>query len=118
MLNKMGIKARNAAAVLAKSTDAQRIAALLRMSENLMDDTELILAANQEDLTAAAGTGMTQAMLDRLALTPKRVTVMAQALRETAALPDPLGEISGKIRVQMACKSIACLFPWVSLLDF
>lgn len=93
MLNKMGIKARNAAAVLAKSTDAQRIAALLRMSENLMDDTELILAANQEDLTAAAGTGMTQAMLDRLALTPKRVTVMAQALRETAALPDPLGEI-------------------------
>ena len=93
MLNKMGIKARNAAAVLAKSTDAQRIAALLRMSENLMDDTELILAANQKDLTAAAGTGMTQAMLDRLALTPKRVTVMAQALRETAALPDPLGEI-------------------------
>lgn len=93
MLEKMGIKARNAAAVLAKSTDAQRIAALLRMSENLMDDTELILAANQEDLTAAAGTGMTQAMLDRLALTPKRVTVMAQALRETAALPDPLGEI-------------------------
>ena len=93
MLEKMGIKARNAAAVLAKSTDAQRIAALLRMSENLMDDTELILAANQKDLTAAAGTGMTQAMLDRLALTPKRVTVMAQALRETAALPDPLGEI-------------------------
>ena len=93
MLNKMGIKARNAAAVLAKSTDAQRIAALLRMSENLMDDTELILAANQKDLTAAAGTGMTQAMLDRLALTPKRVTAMAQALRETAALPDPLGEI-------------------------
>lgn len=93
MLKEMGIKAKNAAAVLAKSTDAQRIAALLRMSENLMDDTELILAANQEDLTAAAGTGMTQAMLDRLALTPKRVTVMAQALRETAALPDPLGEI-------------------------
>lgn len=93
MLKEMGIKAKNAAAVLAKSTDAQRIAALLRMSENLMDDTELILAANQKDLTAAAGTGMTQAMLDRLALTPKRVTVMAQALRETAALPDPLGEI-------------------------
>lgn len=93
MLKEMGIKAKNAAAVLVKSTDAQRIAALLRMSENLMDDTELILAANQKDLTAAAGTGMTQAMLDRLALTPKRVTVMAQALRETAALPDPLGEI-------------------------
>ncbi|HPY43906.1 MAG TPA: glutamate-5-semialdehyde dehydrogenase [Clostridia bacterium] len=93
MLKEMGIKAKNAAAVLAKSTDAQRIAALLRMSENLMDDTELILAANQKDLTAAAGTGMTQAMLDRLALTPKRVTAMAQALRETAALPDPLGEI-------------------------
>jgi len=93
MLKEMGIKAKNAAAVLAKSTDAQRIAALLRMSENLMDDTELILAANQEDLTAAAGTGMTQAMLDRLALTPKRVTAMTQALRETAALPDPLGEI-------------------------
>ena len=93
MLEKMGIKARNAAAVLAKSTDAQRIAALLRMSENLMDDTELILAANQKDLTAAAGTGMTQAMLDRLALTPKRVTFMVQALGETAALPDPLGEI-------------------------
>ena len=93
MLEKMGIKARNAAAVLAKSTDAQRIAALLRMSENLMDDTELILAANQKDLTAAAGTGMSQAMLDRLALTPKRVTFMVQALGETAALPDPLGEI-------------------------
>jgi glutamate-5-semialdehyde dehydrogenase len=92
MLEEMGIKARQAAAVLVKSKDELRTGALLRMAECLTEDLELILDANQKDLVAAAKTGMAQAMMDRLALTPARVNGMAQGLRETAALPDPLGE--------------------------
>jgi glutamate-5-semialdehyde dehydrogenase len=93
MLKEMGIKARQAAVVLAESTDELRAGALIRMAERLVEDTEHILIANRRDLEAAAQTGMAQAMMDRLALTPDRVNGMAQGLREAAALPDPLGEI-------------------------
>ncbi len=57
------------------------------------------MAANQQDLDAAPGFGLTDAAVDRLRLTPRGSQAMAAALEEIAALPEPVGEIiSSSIR--------------------
>ncbi|KAF1015758.1 MAG: Gamma-glutamyl phosphate reductase [Stenotrophomonas maltophilia] len=53
-----------------------------------------ILAANARDLAAARDKGIGTAMLDRLALDPGRLLAMADAVREVAALPDPVGQVT------------------------
>src|SRR3546814_8100786 len=50
-----------------------------------------IAGANAKDMAAARGKGLTDALLDRLALTPDRIEVMARGVEEVAALPDPVG---------------------------
>jgi len=64
------------------------------MAVALEADAEPILAANSQDIEAARAKGIGSAMLDRLALNPQRLAGVAQALREVAALPDPVGEIT------------------------
>jgi glutamate-5-semialdehyde dehydrogenase len=82
-----------AQAVAALSTDAKN--ALLRtMADALEADADAILAANAEDLQAAEAKGTGSAMLDRLRLDPQRLAGIAQALREVAALPDPVGLVT------------------------
>ena len=82
-----------AQAVAALSSDAK--AALLRaMAEALEADADVILAANAGDLDAARAKGISGAMLDRLALDPARLGGIANALREVAALPDPVGQVT------------------------
>lgn len=79
--------------VAALSTDAKN--ALLRaMADALQADADAILAANAEDLRAAQAKGIGSAMLDRLMLNPQRLAGIADALREVAELPDPVGLIT------------------------
>ena len=77
-------------AYAATSTDKKN-ALLLAMADRLLLDTEAILAANREDLDAAAENGVPGPMLDRLKLTEDRLAGIAAALRDVAALPDPIG---------------------------
>lgn len=70
-------------------TDAKN-AALEAMAVALVAASPAILAANRRDLDAARGR-VSDVMLDRLALTPTRLTDMAKGMREVAALPDPVG---------------------------
>jgi glutamate-5-semialdehyde dehydrogenase len=72
--------------------------ALLAMADALVDDATGIEAANGKDLAAGREKGLSDAMLDRLALDAPRIGKMADALREIAALPDPVGEITGMTR--------------------
>lgn len=73
--------------------------ALERMAHSFEEHYELLALENQKDLDAAESNGLTAAMTDRLRLTPERVRAMARALREIAALPDPVGEIDNvKVR--------------------
>ena len=58
----------------------------------LVDQTDTILAANALDIDAAPGYGLTDAQTDRLRLTVDRIAGIAQALKEIAVLPDPVGE--------------------------
>lgn len=82
-----------AQAVAALPTEAKN--ALLRAMAHALDaDAASILAANAEDLRAAAEKGTAGAMLDRLKLDPQRLAGIANALREVAALPDPVGVVT------------------------
>jgi glutamate-5-semialdehyde dehydrogenase len=80
--------ARAASHVLARTTDADRNAALRAMAASLRSRARDILAANAADLAACTGTA---AFRDRLALTEARVDAMAVGLEDIASLPDPLG---------------------------
>ena len=75
---------------IARLSTAQKNAALQAMADALLSHKEAILAANALDLEAAKGT-VSDVMLDRLQLSPERITAMAQGIREVAALPDPVG---------------------------
>lgn len=84
-------------AVLAKArmmaaTEAVRNAALLAMADALENRMEAILSANAMDVEAAKGS-ISEVMIDRLSLSPARIHAMADAVRQVAALPEPLGRI-------------------------
>ncbi|MDP9183192.1 MAG: glutamate-5-semialdehyde dehydrogenase [Actinomycetota bacterium] len=86
-------RARTAAAGLAPLPRTVKDAALLAMADALEEHTAAILAANAEDVGAGRAAGTSEALLDRLALTPARVSAMAEGLRHVATLPDPVGEV-------------------------
>ncbi|GAA2817033.1 glutamate-5-semialdehyde dehydrogenase [Crossiella cryophila] len=85
--------ARAAAGALAVATRAVKDATLHAMAEALTSRVEEVLAANAADLDAGRAAGLTQSLLDRLALTPARIEDIADGLRTVAGLPDPIGEV-------------------------
>lgn len=88
----LGKRARAASRVLARATTEQKNLALQAMADEIEARSELLVAANEKDVTKAKGAGLSSAMIDRLTLTPKRVQAMAQGIREVVSLPDPVGE--------------------------
>ena len=86
-------RAKAAAALLAPLNRKTKDTALLAMADALEAETERILAANAEDVTAGREAGTSEALLDRLSLDAKRVSAMADGLRHVATLPDPVGEV-------------------------
>ena len=77
---------------IAQLTTDQKNSALLAMAQALLDNQDLILEANAQDMEAAKGT-VSDVMLDRLQLTPARISGMADGIRQVAQLPDPVGKI-------------------------
>ena len=77
---------------IAQLTTDQKNAALLAMAQALLDNQDLILEANAQDMEAAKGT-VSDVMLDRLQLTPARISGMADGIRQVAQFPDPVGKI-------------------------
>ena len=86
-------RAKAAAAELACVTGQQKNDWLRQSAASLREGTDRILQANQRDLQAAPGFGLTDAQIDRLQLTPQRVEAIAAGLVEIAMLPDPVGEM-------------------------
>ena len=89
-------KARASKGAMALADTETKNNALLAMADALMEHQQAILTANQADLEAARGT-VSEVMLDRLALSPERIAVMAQGIREVAALPDPVGAVLQRV---------------------
>ncbi len=89
-----GQKARAASRRMAATSTADKNKALLRLAELLEDKKEDIFAANKQDLVRAKKNGLKESFVDRLCVTEKVLELMAEGARQTAALPDPVGEIS------------------------
>ena len=97
-ITEMGARAKEAARVLA-TAGALKEAALLHAAHALWSRREEILAANAQDLEAGKAAGLSQALLDRLALTEGRIQDMKTAVEEVAKAADPVGRIlSGETR--------------------
>jgi len=91
----MGEKARKAARKLSGATPGQKNSALDTVARQLRGSVGRLMAENEKDLAAGEKAGLTPAMLDRLKLTEKRIEEIALAVDEVAALPDPVGEVTG-----------------------
>ena len=91
-LEMQGLAAKNASRVLSIAGTAKKNAALEAIASALEARREEILAANQEDMTAAKAAGMRPSLQDRLALDGSRIAGIVDGVRQVAALPDPIGE--------------------------
>jgi glutamate-5-semialdehyde dehydrogenase len=91
VLDRMGVAARNAARVLAKSDKTQRAAALHAMSQAVLAREKQILTANARDVETAIQGGASPAFADRLKLSSDAVQAMARGIEAVAWLSDPLG---------------------------
>jgi glutamate-5-semialdehyde dehydrogenase len=87
----IGRQARDAATALALAPADSKSAALEAAAAAVRARADEILAANAEDLAEAKQAGIGAALLDRLALDPKRLEAVARGLEDIAALPDPVG---------------------------
>jgi glutamate-5-semialdehyde dehydrogenase len=94
VLEQMGKSAKDASRRLA-TAGALKNKALLAMADALEAGEGEILAANSLDISAAKESGMSESMLDRLALNCTRVQGMAQGIRDVAAQNDPIGTVIG-----------------------
>ncbi|MEU4826888.1 glutamate-5-semialdehyde dehydrogenase [Actinomadura citrea] len=85
-------RAREAAAGLAPLPRSAKDAALHRIADALVTAAPEIVKANESDVARARGNGTSEYMIDRLSLSEPRIAAIADAVRQVAALPDPVGE--------------------------
>jgi glutamate-5-semialdehyde dehydrogenase len=98
MMEEMGRAARAAARALARASTEAKNSALAAMAAGLRSESASIVQANAEDARKAKKAGCDTAFLDRLTLTPALVEQMAAGLEQVAALPDPVGAISDRVK--------------------
>ena len=89
----VGAAARAASATMAAATTAAKDHALRALAMRLRAATAALQAANAQDLAAAQA--LDAALADRLKLTPKIIETVAEGCEQIAAMPDPVGEITG-----------------------
>jgi glutamate-5-semialdehyde dehydrogenase len=93
-MRELGRRARVAARQIARAEPGQKNAALFAIADEIDACQDDILAANARDMKFARQKGLEPALLDRLKLNTARIRMMSDGVRQVAALPDPVGEIS------------------------
>jgi len=93
-MQETGQRVRAAARVIARAETKMKNAALLAIADRIEADESRLIKENRQDLEAGVKNGLDAALLDRLELNPDRIAAMAEGLRQIAALPDPIGEIT------------------------
>lgn len=112
-----GKRARAAARIMARADTASKNRALETIADIILGQEKNLLKANETDMHTATESGLDMALLDRLELTPERITAMADGLRQVAKLEDPVGTITdlkdrpsgirvGKMRVPLGVVGI------------
>lgn len=91
----LGQQAKIAGREVSRAESGQKNAALLAIAEQLASQSAFLADENAKDLQAGKEKGLDAALLDRLELTPARIQAMIEGLTQVAALPDPVGAISG-----------------------
>ncbi|KDB50339.1 gamma-glutamyl phosphate reductase [Sphaerotilus natans subsp. natans DSM 6575] len=94
-MNRVGAAARSAATAMAAASTAAKNRTLLALARLLRESGPALDAANARDLDAAAAAGLSGPMLDRLKLGAKVIATVAEGCEQLAAMPDPIGEITG-----------------------
>lgn len=92
-------RAKDASRETARLTSDAKATALEAIADALFAASDSIIAANALDLERGRGDGIGEALLDRLRLDEKRVGALADAVRQIAALPDPVGQVLGGHRM-------------------
>ncbi|HCR0704537.1 TPA: gamma-glutamyl-phosphate reductase, partial [Enterobacter hormaechei] len=93
MLEQMGAAAKAASYKLALLSSREKNRVLEKIADYLESQSQEILLANEQDLLEARRNGLSEAMLDRLALTPARLKGIADDVRQVCNLPDPVGQV-------------------------
>ncbi len=94
-MQQLGRNARQAGRELSRTESGKKNRALLEIANAIENNRGLLATENEKDLLAGKENGLDSASLDRLALTPKALNAMIEGLKQVAALPDPVGEITG-----------------------
>lgn len=86
-------RARKASFLLASLTPQQKNAALEKIARLLEERADSLVDQNALDLEAGERAGLSSAIIDRLRLSPERISTMAEGVRQVIALPDPVGQV-------------------------
>ena len=92
-MNELGRRAKEAARAYGGTGEAQKNRILAAIADGLEAGWEAIVEENRQDVAAAREAGIRPSMIDRLSLSRERIYQIAQATREVAALPDPVGKV-------------------------
>lgn len=95
MMLTLGQQARIAGREISRTDTHKKNLALLKIAEVIAQNSDYLQTENAKDLITAKENGLDAASLDRLTLSPKAIETMIEGLKQVAALPDPVGEISG-----------------------
>ena len=93
-IRKIAEDARQASIAMARLSSGAKNDLLMNMALALINNTPHLIEENRKDLAAGEKKGLSAPLLDRLMLNEARIQAMAEALREVAALPDPVGEVT------------------------
>ncbi len=92
LIHQIGRQSRVASRTLANLPTETKNTILHAMADELVARTDLVVAENAQDVSAAEAAGLTRASVDRLRLDPERVAAIAAGIRQVATLPDPVNE--------------------------
>jgi len=84
---------KKASYIMNSKTTEEKNEALIKISEQLLENQNIILTENEKDLSAGKEKGLSESILDRILLTEARIKAMAQAILELVELQDPVGEV-------------------------
>ncbi len=94
-MSRVGAAARAASGTMAAASTAAKDHALRALARRLREQTSALQTANAQDLDAARAAGLAEPLVDRLKLTPDVIATVAEGCEQIAAMPDPVGEITG-----------------------
>ncbi len=94
-MDSVGQAARSAATAMAKADTKAKNTTLLALARLLREQTAALQTDNAKDISAADSAGLAAPLVDRLRLTPKVLATVAEGCEQLAAMPDPIGEITG-----------------------